>query len=299
MSKQKILLIVNPIAGRRKARKILYKIVDALCRENYKTTIFTTSKQGAATNIVRENGAEFQKIICCGGDGTLNEVFTGLAMENLKIPVGYIPTGTTNDLGHALGLSTSMGKAMNIAINGQIRKHDIGAFNESQYFSYIASFGAFTKVAYSTPQWLKNVLGRIAYVFKGMLSLTDIHSHRVTVTADGKTIQGDFIFGSVSNSTVIGGILKLPKAEVSFDDGQFEVLLIKNPKSPKELQAIIQSLLRHHYDSQYVYFTKASKVSFAFEDTASWTIDGEFAGILSDVHIENRQGLVEINSPIA
>ncbi|WP_099204499.1 diacylglycerol/lipid kinase family protein [Scatolibacter rhodanostii] len=297
MEKQNTLLIINPIAGRKKARTILYKVVDSLCRNNHKITIFTTTSKGEATQIIREYASDMQKIICCGGDGTLNEVLSGLSRENLQIPVGYIPTGTTNDLAHALGLSVNVKKAINVTLDGNIRKHDIGSFNENQYFSYIASFGAFTKVSYTTPQWIKNLIGHTAYILYGIFNLNDIHSHRVKVVADGNEISGDFIFGSVSNSTVIGGIVKLAKSDIHFDDGKFEVMLIRTPKNAKELKKIIQGLVHRRYDSRHVYFFKASDLSFHFEESVKWTIDGEYAGTANEVEIKNHMGLAHIMGP--
>ena len=299
MVKQNILLIINPVAGRKKAKAISYQIVDSLCRNDFKTTIFTTSRKGEATDIVKEHASEIHRIICCGGDGTLNEVFTGLSMANLQIPVGYIPTGTTNDLAHALNLPTKIHKAIDTSINGQIRQHDIGAFNnENQYFSYVASFGAFTKTAYSTPQWIKNLIGHIAYVFSGILSLADIHSHSVKIVADGKEISGNFIYGSISNSTVIGGVIKLPKSDIQFDDGKFEVMLIKDPKNPGGLRKVLHSLFHRCYDERYVYYFKAKELSFTFEKSTAWTVDGEFAGTHEDVYIKNLNRNAQVVVPI-
>jgi len=291
---QSILLIINPIAGRKKAQRILHKIIYSLSRSNYKTKIFYTSGKGEAINIVKENAAYVQRIICCGGDGTLNEIFTGLNMINLQIPVGYIPTGTTNDLAHSLNLPTTTKKAISTAIRGQIREHDLGSFNGEQYFSYIASFGAFTKVAYSTPQWLKNLFGHTAYVFNGILSIADIRSHSVKVVADGKEISGDFVFGSVSNSMVIAGLVKLPKSGISFTDGEFEVTLIKKPKNRKDLKAIVHGILHRKYDDRYMYFFKAKEISFTFNEGVAWTTDGEFAGTLETVHIKNLRQKAQI-----
>ena len=294
MNKQNILLIVNPVAGRKEAKRILYKIIDLLCRNEYKTIIFTTGQRGEATNIVVENAREVEKVICCGGDGTLNEVITGLNIIDSHIPVGYIPTGTTNDLARALKLPVKLNRAIETAICGKTREHDIGILNKDQCFSYVASFGAFTKVAYSTPQWLKNMIGYAAYIFKGILSIGDIRSHVVKVVADGNEIKGDFIFGSVTNSTVIAGIIKLPEGEIHFDDGEFEVLLIRTPKSRKELKSIIHGLRHLRYDESHVHYFKAKELTFTFEDSTSWTIDGEYAGAHKLVNIHNKSRSAQI-----
>lgn len=294
MQKQNILLIINPVAGKKKANKTIYQIVDSLCKNNCKTTLFITTKKGEATNIIIEHAHECQKIICCGGDGTLSEIISGLVQLNMNIPVGYIPTGTTNDLAHSLNLPTNIDTAIEATTNGHIQKHDIGAFNEGKYFSYVASFGAFSEVSYSTPQWLKNFFGHIAYVFNGILSVANIRPHKVKVVADGDEIAGDFIYGSVSNSKVIGGIVKFLESDVSFDDGKFEVLLVKQPRSIKDLGGIIKGVFHHQYDYQNICFFKASKVSFSFEKDTEWTIDGEYAGTLDSVQIKNLPSTAQV-----
>lgn len=294
MAKQNTLLIINPVAGRRKANRLLDKIVDSLSQNAYEAAVFTTTRKGEAIDIVKEHAAKSQRIICCGGDGTLNEVFTGLAMADLQIPVGYIPTGTTNDFARSLKLPKNSSKVIDAAVNGPIRQHDIGAFNQNQYFSYVASFGAFTKASYSTPQWLKNMMGHAAYVFSGILSAADIHSHTLKVIADGQEIAGDFIFGSVSNSTVIAGLVKLPEADISLNDGEFEVMLIRAPKNAKELQAVVGGILRQRYDERHVHFFKASELSFSFAESTAWTIDGEYAGTLETVGIKNLHSMAQV-----
>ncbi|WKY42960.1 diacylglycerol kinase family lipid kinase [Eubacteriaceae bacterium ES2] len=292
MQKQNVLLIINSVAGRKKANKKMYQIVSTLSKNNCKTTIFTTTKRHEATELVIQYGNECDKIICAGGDGTLNEVISGLVRLNTKKPVGYIPTGTTNDLANSLGLPTKFNLAINTTMVGHIQNYDIGTFNEDQYFTYLASFGAFSKVSYSTPQWFKNSFGYLAYILHGIISLPKIHSYPVTVTVDGHKITGDFLFGSVSNTKSIGGVVKFLDSEVSFDDGKFEILLIKNPTHLTDLRRINKGLFEHYYDNQNIIFLKADTVSFAFENSASWTIDGEFAGKFCNVQIKNLPSMV-------
>ena len=293
-AKQKILLIINPISGRKKAKRILYPLVDLLCRNDCETTIFTTTGRGQAVDIVKQHASEADKIICCGGDGTLNEIFTGLNSADLQVPIGYIPTGTTNDFAQALKLPKKTNKAIDTAINGKAQPHDLGKFNDDRVFSYVASFGAFTHTAYTTPQWSKNIFGHQAYVLNGILNILDIRSHKLRVKADDKEITGDFVFGSVTNSTIIAGLIKLPQDDISFYDGLFEVILIKTPKSQAELQATARCLLLQKYDENYLHFFKCRQLSFKFEEDVPWTTDGEFAGELSQVEIECMQGRARV-----
>ena len=291
---QSVLLIVNPVSGRQKARMMLFSIVNFLSHSGCKTTVYTTTSQGNATELVRKHAPDHDRIICCGGDGTLNEIFSGLATLDVSIPVGYIPTGTTNDLANALGLSSNVKRAIYLALHGKICDLDLGTFNDDKYFSYVASFGAFSKVAYETPQWLKNRLGRASYFFYGISEIADIRSHRVRIIADGVEIDGEFIYGSVSNSTVIGGLVKLPEGSIRLDDGKFEVMLIRTPKDPMDLHQIIQSLVNQDYSEDFVLFFTASSVEFLFEVEVPWTVDGEYAGESRKVNIGNMQKKAKI-----
>lgn len=291
---QKILLIVNPVSGRQKARTLLYPIINFLSQNGCKTTVFSTTCPADATAIVQKYGAEHDKIICCGGDGTLNEVFSGIATLETALPVGYIPTGTTNDLANAVGLVSSIKKAISLTLFGTEQELDLGSFNNDKYFSYVASFGAFSKVAYETPQWLKNHLGRASYFFYGISELAAIRSFKVKIIVDGNQIEGEFVYGSVSNSTVIGGLVKLPEEDIKLDDGLFEVMLIKTPKDPLGLHLIVQGLANQDYNEDAVMFFTAKEIEFIFEEEVPWTVDGEYAGENRKVNISNLQRKVKI-----
>jgi len=291
---QNVLLIINPVSGRKTARMKLYEIVDFMSRNDCKTTIFTTSRKGEATEIVKTHATEYDRIVCCGGDGTLNEVFTGITELGIQIPVGYVPTGTTNDLANALGLTSETPKALNTAIYGEKKSLDIGEFNDTQFFSYVASFGAFTKTSYATPQWMKNVMGHTSYLVYGIADIKDIRSHKTKIITDGLEISGEFVFGSVSNSTVLGGVFKFPEDSIDFSDGKFEVLLVKTPRTPRDMQSILNAILNQEYNEDTVLFFKASFLTFIFEESTPWTIDGEFAGTMEQVTIKNLHGRAEV-----
>ena len=293
---QSTLLIVNPVSGRRKIKPLLYKVVDLLCKHGCKTTIFITTGPFEATRIVKDYSHDFERIICCGGDGTLNEIFTGLMEAKARLPVGYIPSGTTNDFANTLGLPKSIAKATVAALEGQKGSIDLGCFNESKYFSYVASFGAFTNASYKTPQWLKNFLGRPSYFLYGVSSIMDIRPYGAKIIADGDLIEGEFIFGSVSNSAFIGGFKPFPQEFVCLNDGLFELLLVRAPKFPKDVQAMIDNMLKRSYNNKQVVLIKAKKLSFTFTETVPWTVDGEFAGDVAEVVIENLNNAIEIIS---
>ena len=291
---QSTLLIINPVSGRRKIKPLLYKVVDLLCQHGCKTTIFITTGPLEATRIVKEYSHDFDRVICCGGDGTLNEIFTGLMETKSRLPVGYIPSGTTNDFANTLTLPKSIAKAALVALEGQIIDVDLGSFCTSKYFSYVASFGAFTNASYKTPQWLKNFLGRPSYFLYGVSSIIDIRPYEARIVADEREIEGEFIFGSVTNTTFLGGFKLFPVNFVGLDDGLFELLLVRAPKSPKDMQAIVDNMLKRSYNDKQVLLMKAKKISFTFTGSVPWTVDGEFAGDVSSAVIENLNKAVQI-----
>ena len=281
------LVILNPAAGKRLARILLEPIVEDASREHMPAAVITTQKRGDATEIAARHGGKFRRIICCGGDGTLNETLNGLARAGLRVPVGYVPAGSTNDMAVNLGLPKRKQKAIDFAVSGEPLPWDAGLFQQDAYFDYVAAFGAFTDVSYSTPQSLKNVLGHMAYILWGIKRVVSLSEPVTTqVTADGETAEGDFIYGSVSNSGRVAGFLKLPFVP---DDGLFELLLIRQPTNQLELAATLDGLRRQDFTSDRFVFRKASKITFRFGQETAWTVDGEYAGSHREVTIENRR----------
>lgn len=235
-----VLLILNPAAGKKKARTGLCDIVEGFCRADCQVTVFTTLRAGHAARLAAEYAPSHDLIVCCGGDGTLNEVVAGLLASGCPKPLGYIPAGTTNDFAASLRLPRNMAKATEAILKGAPHQLDAGIFND-RYFVYIASFGAFTEASYAAPQNAKNAFGHLAYVLEGLKDLTAIRPFPMTVEADGRCYEGPFLFGSVSNTTSIGGMVKLPPALVEMGDGRLEVLLIRPPQNAGELTRILQS----------------------------------------------------------
>ncbi|HEX3038216.1 MAG TPA: diacylglycerol kinase family protein [Oscillospiraceae bacterium] len=290
---KKVLLIINPTAGKKKLNHENVDIADLLRKKGYTATALETEKKGDATDFVKQHAGNHDIIVCCGGDGTLNEIITGLMQSNSQNPIGYIPTGTTNDMAKTLRLPKNIKKATHMIWNGEPIDQDVGIFNDTQYFSYIASFGAFTKVSYATPQWLKNRFGHAAYVIDGIKSVGDIHPYQLKVTSDGIEEEGEFIFGSVTNSCSVGGTLQFKKEDVCLNDGKFEVLLVRNPRNPIELRSIIYGVLHKKYDEKHILFLHANQVTFQFDKETPWTVDGEFAGEPQTVCIENLHNAVK------
>ena len=291
---KKILLIINPAAGKKTVESKIADISDLFCQRGYTVTTLKTAKKDDAADFVKQYASDHDIVVCCGGDGTLNEVITGSMQSANQKPIGYLPTGTTNDMAKTLHLPKSIKKAVHIICSEEPIDQDVGMFNHTQYFSYVASFGAFTKVSYATPQWMKNRFGHAAYVIDGIRSVGDIHPHRLKVTADGLEEEGEYIFGSITNSSSVGGTLQFRSEDVCLNDGKFEVLLVRNPRNPVEIRSIIYGVLHKKYNNQNILFFHANEVTFQFEKETPWTVDGEFAGQSQTVHIENLHNAIKI-----
>ena len=291
-AKKNITLIINPKAGAGTfgTEEKALGIVSLLTERGYDTDVKFTSAQGHATELAKEYAAKSDIIVCCGGDGTLNETVGGIIASGENTPIGYIPAGTTNDFAKTLKIPKDITEAVNIISAEHGVSLDVGEIKDGKRFVYVASFGLFTNVTYSTSQNTKNKLGYMAYVLDGIKSLSDIKTHRAKITADGEVYEGEFIFGAITNSLSIGGVMNFAPADVVLNDGKFEVLLIKMPKTLTQLGNIAVNLLNKKYNSSDVIFTHASRIITEFEQPTPLTFDGEYAGTFDNVHINNLKG---------
>ena len=292
---EKVLLIVNPVAGTMKSRNSLFPLVDGLCRAGYIPTVHVTGARGDARRMAAELAPEHDLVICCGGDGTLNEVIDGLLTCQAPPPIGYVPAGSTNDFASSMHLKSQPTAALRDIINGHVDTMDVGLFNDARHFSYIASFGIFTAASYSAPQVNKNALGHFAYLLEGTKELfSTIQTHRITVTTDERTCEGDYLFGAVCNSTSVAGLVRLNAGIVDMSDGLFEVILVRRPMNAAELARVIASINTGEFDPELFDFFKASEVTFQMEEAMSWSLDGEHAEGATTVTIRNLHNAIGI-----
>ena len=285
----KTLLIVNPCSGRAKMKTELLNVVNILSADGSLVTVYPTKARGDATEFaagVKEN--EYEKIVVCGGDGTLNEVITGIMRSGIACTLGYIPSGTLNEWSSGLQISRSIKRAAEDITTGKKIRLDIGKFGD-KYFSYTASFGAFTRTSYAASQDMKNTLGHFGYLVEGIRDLNTLRPYSVRITADGETLDGDYLFGAVANSTSIAGMMKLDGEEVVLDDGRFELLLIPNPKNVVELQNLIWALLNQQYDTGGLIFRHVTNIHVETDEELPWSLDGEYEPSLPSVDITNHQ----------
>lgn len=297
INRRKTLLIVNPKAGKLKTKRQLFDVTDALSSGGHETTVYTTTCRGDATRFARELSEPYDAVICRGGDGTLNEVITGImALEPEKRPpIGFIPSGSTNDFAKSLNISSNSKKSVKQAMMGEAIYHDIGRLNKEKYFNYICCFGAFTELAYKTSQAAKNLIGNAAYFSQFFKALSRLEHNHIKVTIDDdEVIEDDIVYGAVCNTRSIAGVLSFDPEVAKLNDGYFEVLLVKFPKNVNVFNKTSKCLLTKDYNEDYVYFRQASKVMFEFEREVPWTTDGEFGGKGSEALVENIHNAVKI-----
>lgn len=293
MDEKKLLFVFNPHAGKALIKNQLLEILDVMVKADYEVTVYPTQKEGDARDKVQREADRYDLVVCCGGDGTLDEAVTGMMGCRKKVPLGYIPAGSTNDFASSLGIPKDMEKAAQTAVNGRGFSCDVGYFN-GDFFVYVAAFGLFTEVSYCTSQEWKNLLGHAAYILEGIKHLYDIPSFFIQAEYNNMRIQDEFIFGMITNSTSVGGFKGMTGKDVLLDDGVFEVTLIKKPRNPMELNEIMGSLVKLVDDTDMVYSFKTSEARFTSSQEIPWTLDGEFGGRHTEVVVRNLKQAVEI-----
>lgn len=299
MNWKKILFVFNPVSGRSQIKNYLLDIIEILSNAEYKVVCYPTKRQGDARRITRERQDDYLYIVCAGGDGTLDEVVSGM-MENPDkpfVPIGYIPAGTTNDFASSLHIPTDMKMAAEVIAHGRMFRCDLGLFNESDYFTYVAAFGIFTGTSYMTPQSLKNQFGHLAYILQGMTELGTMRAYHMIVESEGQRIEGEFAYGMITNSRSIGGFPNITGSEVDLQDGLFEVTLIKMPKNPLELSEILITLGNPAMNSEMVMNFKTSYITLTCDERVAWTRDGEYAGSFKEVTLKNCREQLRIIVP--
>ncbi|MBR5155039.1 MAG: YegS/Rv2252/BmrU family lipid kinase [Clostridia bacterium] len=288
---KKLLFILNPHSGKGKIKNKLLDIVDIFVKEGWQVSVHPTQSEKDAYNVVKKIGRDFNMVVVSGGDGTLNEVIRGNMTfpREKRLDIGYIPAGTVNDFASNMNISKNMIKAAENVVNGTRFQCDVGKFNHKS-FLYVAAFGAFTNVSYETPQQNKNVLGQLAYFLEGIRQLHALPSYNIKVTCNEEIIEGEFILGMVSNSNRIAGFKTMKAFKAELNDGLFEVLLVKKPKTLFELQDLGTRLLTQDLNTDAIKIFRTSKAKFESDTPVNWTLDGEFGGALreADISVKNN-----------
>ena len=291
-----LLFIINPRAGQRRVNRYLPEILRLFIDYGYRCETYVTGASGDATRYLTECGRDYDLVVCAGGDGTLNETIAGTLDAGMDCTLGYIPCGTTNDYASSIGLSGDVMQAARDIVEGLPRTLDVGSFN-GRHFVYTATCGAFAKASYTTPQVAKNVLGHVAYILEGMRTLPDIKPIHMRVEANDLAIEDDFIFCSVTNSTSVGGILKLDSQMVALNDGLFEVTLVRNPVNPAQLSTILVGLTNHSVPNEMIHFFSSDRIHLICDEPVEWTLDGEREPETGEVSMVNLHKAVRILLP--
>jgi len=286
--------VYNPHSGKEQIKDYLYDILQEFIELNARVYVYPTKASKDAYNYILENKDDFDEIICSGGDGTLNEVVSAVVeIKDRRVPIGYIPSGTTNDFARSMGIPRDMKSAANMIVNGVPKSVDIGKFN-GKYFSYIAATGAFTAVSYATPQNMKNLLGHQAYIIEGVKALASIKPQEMTIITDKETFEGKFIYAMVTNTVSVAGYKGISGKNINLHDGYFECTFIRYPANPMQLQNIFTSLLMQDYSCDYIIFRHVARIQIKSETPIKWVLDGEFGGEVTDALIEVVPSAVDI-----
>ena len=290
---KKMLFVMNPNAGVRRANRYLTEILTVFNRADYAVDVYITAGQGDATRVVAQRAKNVDLVVCCGGDGTFNETVTGLLQSGADTPIGYIPSGSTNDFATSLKLPMATVQAAQEIVEGKPVAYDVGLFGD-RYFTYVASFGAFTKTSYTTPQNVKNALGHTAYLLSGISEISQIRNEHIRMEIDGQVVEDDFLFGAICNSTSVGGILTLDPTQVDMGDGLFEILLVRAPQDLLELSECIMAVQSQKYNCAMITFRSAEKIKVYADPFMPWTLDGEREEGHGEVDVENLHHAIRL-----
>ena len=290
---KKLFFVMNPMAGQRRANRFLVDIVAIFNRAGYDVSMYMTAGSGDAARIVAEKAPEMDLVVCAGGDGTFNETVTGGLQSGADTPIGYIPCGSTNDFATSLRLSLNVLQAARDIAEGTPMRYDVGQFGD-RYFSYVASFGAFTRASYATPQNVKNALGHVAYLLNGAQELSQIRKEHVRIELEDRIIEDDFIFGAVSNSTSMGGVLTLDPRQVDMQDGKLELILVRAPKDLIELHEFVMALQNQTYNCTAMTFVSTANMKISADPQMPWTLDGEKADGSEQIEIRNLHHAIRL-----
>ena len=297
MNKKKMLFVYNAHAGQERIRFSMVEILDIFQKAGYEVTVHPTQFSGDCSECIKENEGKYDIVVCSGGDGTLDEAVKGMGECQTRVPIGYLPAGSTNDFGRTLGIPSEFSKAARVVVTGTPFSCDIGTFNGNP-FVYIAAFGALTEVSYGTNQKVKNLFGHMAYVIEGIRSvgMGNLKPFSMSIVANNQLIKDTFIYGMISNTVSIGGV-RLADKNVRLNDGEFEAMFIKYPDDPVELNSLLSTLIAQEADPEHVYYFRTSEIHIVSDSEIPWTLDGENGGFHKEVEIRNFKQQVEIIAP--
>ena len=296
-NRRKLLFVVNPHAGKEAIRSQMVRVLDTFVKSGWVPTVYISQRAGELPELVRKWAPEFDLVVCSGGDGTLNETLNGIMPLERRPLLGYIPAGTTNDFATSLGISKTVAKAALTAVAGVPVSLDVGRFGK-KYFAYVAAFGAFTDVTYSTPQQYKNTLGKLAYLIEGAQRLSSLKTYTIRLEYDDGCTEGEFLLGLVSNSSYVAGVPMSRWMDTSMSDGLLEVTLVRRPAHMTELTRVASNLLKGELDPAYIFNVKTRRLRVMSAEPIPWTLDGEYGGSPGDVDIETLPRALTVHLPV-
>lgn len=280
-----LLLIINPVTAKNVITPYLIEVIDIFERGGYDVTVHITKEPQDTSEIIEKTGENYDTVVCVGGDGTLNETVSGVMRLRHKPSIGYIPAGTTNDFASSWGIPKKPINAAKSIVSTEPAATDVSLFCDKP-FIYVAAFGVFTEASYQTPQQLKQSLGRTAYILEGIKSLATIKPWRIQIEHDKGSVEGEFLYGMISNTRRVGGFELKMKNDISISDGLMEMILIRNPSKPGDNAKMLGAVLAQDISSEYITFVHTKNIRFKTDEELPWTIDGESGGIVKNGEIK-------------
>lgn len=294
---KKMLFVFNAKAGKSQIAASLGEIINTFTAGGYLVTAYPTQCRLDAFEKIGSMAEKYDMVVVSGGDGTLSECIKGIMKSGVSVPVGYIPSGSTNDFARSVDIPAKATRAAKNVLEGKPFSIDIGSFN-GEYYCYVAAFGAFTDVSYETPQNFKNLFGHLAYILEGAKRINKLEAYDLTIEHDGETYVGDFVLGLITNSFSVGGMTQLiTTKDVYFDDGLFEAIFIKMPNGIMEFQSLLTKLVAGDLDPKHFLTFKSSSIRVTCDSEISWTLDGEEGGKYKVAEITNHRRAVSIIIP--
>lgn len=290
---KKLLLIINPVTAKSAITPYLMDVVDTFERGGYAVSIHISQYKNDTCETVEKYGSEYDTVVCAGGDGTLNETVSGVMKLEKKPCVGYIPAGTTNDFAGSWGIPKKPLNAAKSIVSTEAVATDVSLFC-GKPFVYVAAFGVFTEASYQTPQQLKQSLGRTAYILEGIKSLSSIKPWRIAVEYDNGSVEGEFLYGMISNTRRVGGFELKMKDDISISDGLMELILIRNPSKHLDNAKMLNAVLAQDTSSEYITFVHTKNIRFHTDEELPWTVDGENGGVVKDGEVTIAEHAIKL-----
>jgi diacylglycerol kinase (ATP) len=264
----RIQLIFNPAAGRGRARRLIATAEAALRARGVAVELRESASAADLTRLAAEaSRAGFDRVVVCGGDGTLNLAIREFDLANGTL--GLLPMGSGDDFARVLGIPRDVEGACNVIVRGTVREVDVATANGLRYLG-VAGLGFDSEVARYANERVKLLRGSLVYLYAILRVLPRFTPHRVRLNDRQETIM----FACVGNSRQYGGGIRItPSAEV--DDGTLDLCLVHKTSRLQLLKTLPQAYTGAHVKSPFVESARGTEFRFTSERELEVYADGE------------------------